>query len=438
VTYASLNETFLHRVIIKRRGARLKVQKLRIILVLITIGCILGPIGTVAIAYRNNLSQMIITPQLKDLLSGNNNNNNGNNNNNNNNNGNNNNNNNNNDGNGNPNNNNGNPSNSNNPNSNSNNNSGNRFANSGNVVNSNPTVDNPILTFGGSGTIAFSGQTSQGSVSDQVPTNINCLVQENGNNIGLSLDLTPQNVPSDLQSTFQTNNDYLFNFAGTTSSSSSGTQISASDQGGLNPGSIPFNINLSGSIDQAQDTLTFTLANATGGNPQAFITTPQAISLNLNNNNNGNPNNNNSPSPSNSPNGNNNNNNNSNGVNPTLDTSSSQINTATGKITLTFSITNGNSQDAKITKMGGTLINSNDQVTLGTVSLSSSVTISAGQTSQVVVSGTLTSQGKSDLKNNFAGDTSIDVEISGGSMTVNGVAQSNLQTQDIGNINLVS
>ncbi|MGA2386985.1 MAG: hypothetical protein ABSG33_10690 [Candidatus Bathyarchaeia archaeon] len=263
--------------------------------------------------------------------------------------------------------------------------------------------------------------------------NINCPLNQNGNNIQISLDLTPTNVPNDLEPLFSTNNDYTFNFAGTTSSSSSGTQISANDQGGLNPGSIPFNINLSGSIDQAQDTFTFTLATASGGNPQVFITTPQAISLYVNNNNNGNPSN--TSSPSSSPNGNNNN---SNGVNPTLDTSSSQINTATGKITLTFTITNSNSQAAKISKMGGTLIDGKNQVTLGTVSLSSSVTINAGQSSTVVVSGTLTSQGKSDLSNNFAGDTSIDIEISGGSMTINGVAQSNSQTQDLGNINLVS
>jgi hypothetical protein len=302
-------------------------------------------------------------------------------------------------------------------------------------MNNNPTVNNPTITFGSQGPLAVSDQTSQGPVSDNMPTNFNCLVEENGNNIELSLDLTAQNVPSDLQSIFQTNNDYLFNFAGTTVSSSSGTQITANAQGSLNPGG-PFNINLSGSIDQNQDTLTFTLTSA--GNAQVSITTPQEISAYLNNNNNNNGGNNNNNSNNNGNNGGNGNNNNSNGVNPSLDTSSSQINTATGKITLTFTITNSNSQDAKISKMGGTLINGKDQVTLGKVSLQSSVTIDAGQSSQVVVSGTLTSQGKSDLSNNFAGDTSIDVEIAGGTMTINGATQSNAQTQDLGNINLVS
>ena len=66
------------------------VQALKIILVLITIGCIVGPIGTVVIMYRNNLSQMVITPQIQQLThsDNNNSNNNGNNNSNNNNNGN--------------------------------------------------------------------------------------------------------------------------------------------------------------------------------------------------------------------------------------------------------------------------------------------------------------------------------------------------------------
>jgi hypothetical protein len=361
---------------------------------------------------------MIVPPQLKNLLSNNNSNNNGNNNNNNNN------------DNGSPSGNNNNQSNNNNPNNNGNsNNNGNILSNSGNVINNNPIVNNPTSSFGGSGQFDVTAQINGNQVSGEVTTNINCPLNQNGNNIQISLDLTPTNVPNDLETLFSTNNDYTFNFAGTTSSSSSGTQISASDQGGLNPGSIPFNINLSGSIDQAQDTFTFTLANATGGNPQAFITTPQAISLPLNNNNNGNNNSNNNNNNNNSGNSNNNN---SNGVN--VDNAASQINTATGKITLVFNMTNSNSQSETISKMSGTVIDNKDQTTLGTVSLQSSVTIPAGQSSLVTASGTLTSQGKSDL----SGITSVDVELTDGTVTANGVSQSQSQPQDMGNINVVS
>jgi len=104
-------------------------QALKIILVLITIGCIVGPIGAVVIIYRNNLSQMVITPQIKQLTnSGNNNsNNNGNNNSNNNKNGNNN---------------NINPNSSNNPNNNNENNNGSNGNVTGNNQNNNNSNNN--------------------------------------------------------------------------------------------------------------------------------------------------------------------------------------------------------------------------------------------------------------------------------------------------------
>jgi hypothetical protein len=151
--------------------------------------------------------------------------------------------------------------------------------------------------------------------------------------------------------------------------------------------------------------------------------------LPLNNNNNGNNNSNNNNNNNNSSNSNNNN---SNGVN--VDNAASQINTATGKITLAFNMTNSNSQSETISKMSGTVIDNKDQTTLGTVNLQSSVTIPAGQSSLVTASGTLTPQGKSDL----SGITSVDIELADGTMTANGVSQSQSQPQDMGNINVVS
>ena len=365
-------------------------QTLRIVLILITLGCILGPIGTTVVIYRNNLSGMVVPPQLNQLISNNN---------------------------------------------NSNNNNGNNNDNNNNGINSNNNSNgNPTSSFGGSGQfeVTILGDGSQ--VSGEISSTVNCAVTQNGNNIQLSLSLESQTVPSDLQPTFVPNNSYVFNFAGSASNSDSGTQITATSQGGLSPGG-PYNINFSGSIDQAQDTLTFTLTSA--ANSQVNISTLEAVNIYPNNNNNNNSGNNNNYS-NNGNNGSNGNNNNSNGVNTSFDNASSQIDTATGKITLTFTISNSNNQDAKISKMSGTVVNNQDQVTLGTVSLQSSVTIPAGQSSQVVVSGTLSSQGKDDLKNNFAGAASIDIAITGGTMTVNGVTQSNSQTQDLGNINLVS
>jgi hypothetical protein len=374
-----------------------RLQVVRIVLVLITIGCILGPIGAVVIMYHNNLVGMVMTPQVKQLLNGNNNNGNNNNNNNNGNNGNNN-------------------------NNSNNNNNGNNNNNNGN--NNNPTSSNPMSSFGGSGQINVTIQENGNQVSDQISETINCVVTQNGNSIQLTLTLEAQSVPSDLQPTFVPNNGYNFNFDGSASPMNSGTQITASSQGGLSPGG-PYNINFSGTIDSTQNTLTFTLTSA--ANAQVIITTPQAISIyNNGNNNNNNGNNSSTPTPS----GNNNNN----GPNMSLDNAASQIDTSTGQITLVFNVTNTDSQSETISKMSGTAINNNDQTNLGSVKQASSVTIPAGQSAEVKVTGTLTSQGKSDL----SGVSSMDIAIENGSMTVNGVSQSGSQTQDLGNISVVS
>jgi hypothetical protein len=46
-------------------------QVVSIILVLITIGTVVGPVGAVAIIYRDNLVGLVITPQINDLMHGN-------------------------------------------------------------------------------------------------------------------------------------------------------------------------------------------------------------------------------------------------------------------------------------------------------------------------------------------------------------------------------
>ena len=46
-------------------------QVVSIILVLITIGAVVGPVGAIAIIYRDNLAGLVITPQINDLMHGN-------------------------------------------------------------------------------------------------------------------------------------------------------------------------------------------------------------------------------------------------------------------------------------------------------------------------------------------------------------------------------
>ncbi len=48
-------------------------QILSVVLVLITVGCIIGPMGGVVLMYRDNLSGLVVTPQIKNIINGNNN-----------------------------------------------------------------------------------------------------------------------------------------------------------------------------------------------------------------------------------------------------------------------------------------------------------------------------------------------------------------------------
>ncbi len=45
-------------------------QAIGILLILISIGTILGPVGAVVVIYRNDLTQLVITPQIRDIMNG--------------------------------------------------------------------------------------------------------------------------------------------------------------------------------------------------------------------------------------------------------------------------------------------------------------------------------------------------------------------------------
>jgi hypothetical protein len=46
-------------------------QVIGIILILISVGTVVGPVAAVAIIYRDDLSQLVITPQIRDIINGN-------------------------------------------------------------------------------------------------------------------------------------------------------------------------------------------------------------------------------------------------------------------------------------------------------------------------------------------------------------------------------
>ena len=70
----------------------------------------------------------------------------------------------------------------------------NQNGNQSGIINNNPTPSNPTNSYGGSGqfdiTITADGNTFSGTMT----ANINCPVQLNGNNIQLSLSITPTSV----------------------------------------------------------------------------------------------------------------------------------------------------------------------------------------------------------------------------------------------------
>ena len=46
-------------------------QAIGIVLLLISIGTIVGPVGAVVVMYHNDLTQLVIPPQIRDLMNGN-------------------------------------------------------------------------------------------------------------------------------------------------------------------------------------------------------------------------------------------------------------------------------------------------------------------------------------------------------------------------------
>ena len=46
-------------------------QAIGIVLLLISIGTIVGPIGAVVVMYRNNLPVLVFSPQIRDMMNGN-------------------------------------------------------------------------------------------------------------------------------------------------------------------------------------------------------------------------------------------------------------------------------------------------------------------------------------------------------------------------------
>ena len=102
---------------------------------------------------------------------------------------------------------------------------------------------------------------------------VNCVVQQNGNNIQLALTITPTTVPQSLSQVVG-NSPVTFNFAGTIS----GSQINANAAGNSGPdGGDGFDLNLNGSFASNHLTLSITPA----ADSKLSVSTPQSITASI-------------------------------------------------------------------------------------------------------------------------------------------------------------
>jgi hypothetical protein len=156
-----------------------------------------------------------------------------------------------------------------------NNNNNNQNGNSSQGINNNnPPITNPTGQYSSIGcqfNLNIPGKGVQNT--GMILANVNCVVQQNGNNIQLALTITPTSIPENLNQIIG-NSPVTFNFLGTIS----GSQINANAAGTMGSGNgSTFDFNLSGTSISNNLTLTITSV----GDSQLSVSTPQPIILQL-------------------------------------------------------------------------------------------------------------------------------------------------------------
>jgi hypothetical protein len=141
------------------------------------------------------------------------------------------------------------------------------------IQNNNSPPGTPTGNYAGNGQFSITMTQNGNTASGTIQANINCQVQQNGDSITFSMNVTPTSVSQGLQQAISTGNTVTFNFEGNTS----GSQLTASASGSAGD-STNFNMQLSGSIDQNQ--MVFSIQSAPGS--QLSISSGQ-ITLHQNN-----------------------------------------------------------------------------------------------------------------------------------------------------------
>lgn len=115
---------------------------------------------------------------------------------------------------------------------------------------------------------------------------------------------------------------------------------------------------------------------------------------------------------------------------------SSQINVEARTFTVTVNFTNSFNYDLTLNALTATVESSQDNFQLGTINLASPVSILAGQTSLITVSGIWTQDAENYVQKNFAGASSINVNLANIAIDVNGIVVQQTQPVNVGDVPL--
>ena len=113
---------------------------------------------------------------------------------------------------------------------------------------------------------------------------------------------------------------------------------------------------------------------------------------------------------------------------------SAQANDAAHTFTCIFNVTNTLNYDLTLNSFSATVEITQDHIQGGTISLSNPVTVPAGQTSQLTLSGPWTQAMQDYITNNYPSVTSFEIYVVNAAVNVNGIVIQSSGTIDVGNI----
>ncbi len=113
---------------------------------------------------------------------------------------------------------------------------------------------------------------------------------------------------------------------------------------------------------------------------------------------------------------------------------SAQSNLATQTFSAVFSITNSFNYDLTLNSFSANALISLQQIPAASISLANPITVPAGQTSQLTLTGQWTQQAQDYIIANYPTSTSIDIFVKDVTINVNGITVESSGTIEIGNV----